>query len=88
MSYPIIDLVRVFVLRIINGKSPFVADKNHIHHLINKKIKSHLYTTITISSATLILMLFIQLAFLFYKSKYLKNKLIILHAFLPNGEVK
>ena len=63
LSYPIIDLVRVFVLRIINGKSPFVADKNHIHHLINKKIKSHLYTTITISSATLILMLFIQLAF-------------------------
>ena len=63
LSYPIIDLVRVFVLRIINGKSPFVADKNHIHHLINKKTNSHIYTTITISAATLILMLFIQLAF-------------------------
>lgn len=62
LSYPIIDLLRVFVLRIKNGKSPFIADKNHIHHLINKKTKSHIYTTLIISSATLILMIFIQLA--------------------------
>ena len=31
--------------------------------IFNKKTKSHIYTTITISAATLILMLFIQLAF-------------------------
>ena len=35
--YPLADLLRVFVLRIKSGKSPFIADKNHIHHLINKK---------------------------------------------------
>jgi len=29
---PILDTLRVFFIRIINGKSPFVADKNHLHH--------------------------------------------------------
>jgi hypothetical protein len=29
---PILDTARVFVLRIMAGKSPFIPDKNHIHH--------------------------------------------------------
>ena len=29
---PVIDTTRVFFLRISQGKSPFSADKNHIHH--------------------------------------------------------
>ncbi len=29
---PIIDTTRVFFIRISQGKSPFTADKNHIHH--------------------------------------------------------
>jgi UDP-GlcNAc:undecaprenyl-phosphate GlcNAc-1-phosphate transferase len=29
---PILDTARVFVLRILAGKSPFTPDKNHIHH--------------------------------------------------------
>lgn len=29
---PILDTIRVFMLRIIAGVSPFSADKNHIHH--------------------------------------------------------
>ena len=32
LSYPILDTVRVFVLRIRDGRSPFSADRNHIHH--------------------------------------------------------
>ena len=32
MCYPLIDVLRVFVLRLVKGKSPFTADKNHIHH--------------------------------------------------------
>ena len=34
--YPLIDLLRVFILRIKKGKSPFEADQNHIHHLFLK----------------------------------------------------
>lgn len=29
---PIVDTLRVFTLRILSGKSPFVADRNHTHH--------------------------------------------------------
>ncbi|NNC60943.1 MAG: undecaprenyl/decaprenyl-phosphate alpha-N-acetylglucosaminyl 1-phosphate transferase, partial [Eudoraea sp.] len=32
LSYPIMDTLRVFVLRIRDGRSPFSADRNHIHH--------------------------------------------------------
>ena len=32
LLYPMLDLLRVFMLRIIKGKSPFIADNNHIHH--------------------------------------------------------
>jgi len=41
LFYPIIDLVRLFFFRIIRDKSPFVADKNHIHHILLKKYKKN-----------------------------------------------
>ena len=34
LSYPVIDTLRVFFRRIISGVSPFVADRNHIHHIL------------------------------------------------------
>ena len=34
LAYPVIDTLRVFVRRISNGKSPFSADRNHIHHAL------------------------------------------------------
>ena len=37
--YPLVDLLRVFILRIKDGNSPFVADQNHIHHLLSVKKK-------------------------------------------------
>ncbi|HEY5511704.1 MAG TPA: MraY family glycosyltransferase [Prolixibacteraceae bacterium] len=32
MIYPLMDTLRVFVIRIVQRKSPFNADKNHTHH--------------------------------------------------------
>jgi len=32
LAVPIIDTIQVSLLRIRRGKSPFVADKNHLHH--------------------------------------------------------
>lgn len=32
LSYPMMDTLRVFTIRIRAGRSPFSADKNHIHH--------------------------------------------------------
>ncbi|HEX5651890.1 MAG TPA: MraY family glycosyltransferase, partial [Chitinophagaceae bacterium] len=41
---PVFDTVRVFGTRIWNGKSPFVADKTHIHHLLTNNGFSHAFT--------------------------------------------
>jgi UDP-N-acetylmuramyl pentapeptide phosphotransferase/UDP-N-acetylglucosamine-1-phosphate transferase len=38
---PLIDTLRVFVVRILNKKSPFYSDVNHIHHLLLRKGLSH-----------------------------------------------
>lgn len=32
LGYPLIDTIRVFIIRIFKGRSPFSADRNHIHH--------------------------------------------------------
>ena len=48
-------------LRIINGKSPFEADKNHIHHILLKKNHSHFITTISIITFTVIVLFLLQL---------------------------
>ena len=31
---PLYDITRVFLIRILNGSSPFRADRNHMHHLM------------------------------------------------------
>ncbi len=40
---PVFDTIRVFSVRIWNGKSPFVADKTHIHHLLTNQGFSHAF---------------------------------------------
>lgn len=40
---PVFDTLRVFGTRIWNGRSPFSADKTHIHHLITNKGFSHAF---------------------------------------------
>ncbi len=36
MALPGIDMFRLFIIRIYNGKNPFSPDMNHIHHLISR----------------------------------------------------
>ena len=58
LLYPLIDLLRVFIIRIRTGNSPFIADNNHFHHKLNKKLKGqHLTTLIYIQIITLIVFL-------------------------------
>ena len=40
---PVFDTIRVFAARIWKGKSPFVADKTHIHHLLTNQGFSHVF---------------------------------------------
>jgi UDP-GlcNAc:undecaprenyl-phosphate GlcNAc-1-phosphate transferase len=46
---PIFDTLRVFVLRISTGVSPFNADRNHIHHRMLKLGFNHLQTTLILA---------------------------------------
>tara|TARA_B100000902_G_scaffold314235_1_gene304929 strand:- start:6588 stop:7499 length:912 start_codon:yes stop_codon:yes gene_type:complete len=47
--YPIFDLVRVVIIRLRNRKSPFIADKNHLHHFVEKKLNNHFLSSITLT---------------------------------------
>ena len=42
---PVVDTVRVFMLRVLRGRSPFLADSNHLHHRFLNLGFSHMQTT-------------------------------------------
>jgi UDP-GlcNAc:undecaprenyl-phosphate/decaprenyl-phosphate GlcNAc-1-phosphate transferase len=44
---PLLDTLRVFSVRIINGKSPFTPDRNHVHHLLLERGLGHAAVTFT-----------------------------------------
>lgn len=46
---PIFDTLRVFTIRIASGKSPFSADRNHIHHRILTLGFTHIQTTLILA---------------------------------------
>ena len=43
---PIVDTLYVFTIRILRGRSPFTADKNHLHHQFLKLGYNHIKTSI------------------------------------------
>jgi len=59
---PGLDMLRLFLNRFINGKSPFLPDKNHLHHLLLKK--SDQFTVSFIITMLTIIPYFIYLLFL------------------------
>ena len=44
LCYPLIDTLRIFTLRVMQGNSPFAADKNHIHHRLLRHGLNHVKT--------------------------------------------
>ncbi len=64
--FPLFDTLRVFILRVRQGKSPFVADKQHIHHYLLRLGYSHEKVTLIITgifAAIIILVLFLSRIF-------------------------
>lgn len=51
---PLFDVVRVVSHRLRNGKSPFLPDKNHIHHKLMDLGLSHFYILLTLFSLTVV----------------------------------
>ncbi len=45
---PLLDVLRVFIIRLTKGVSPFAPDRNHVHHLLLNKGFSHTKVTMTL----------------------------------------
>jgi len=59
---PLIDTIRVFLIRLYHGKSPFSPDQNHLHHILLKRGYSHIKITIILGTCSLLLILFAIIA--------------------------
>lgn len=57
LSFPILDTGRVFFIRIVQRRSPFSADRNHIHHKLIDKGMSHKEATVFICSLNILLVI-------------------------------
>jgi len=57
LIYPLADTLRVFTIRILQFKSPFTADKNHLHHRLLTLGFSHQKATYTIIVMNLLFIL-------------------------------
>jgi UDP-N-acetylmuramyl pentapeptide phosphotransferase/UDP-N-acetylglucosamine-1-phosphate transferase len=56
---PIFDTLRVFTLRILKGKSPFTADRNHVHHRLLELGLNHLQATILLVGINIIFLVLV-----------------------------
>jgi len=55
ISFPLLDTIRVFCIRIAKGKSPFRPDRNHLHHHLTNLKLSHLESTLLVVVYTIII---------------------------------
>jgi UDP-N-acetylmuramyl pentapeptide phosphotransferase/UDP-N-acetylglucosamine-1-phosphate transferase len=69
---PLIDTSRVFLLRVWNGKSPLLADRNHIHHRFIDAGYSDTNTTLILLSVQLgLILIALSTSHLSYFSSFL-----------------
>lgn len=54
MFYPVFDLLRLFIVRLKNNRSPLIGDRNHIHHYLLNKF--HLNYKVQLFLTTLVLL--------------------------------
>jgi UDP-GlcNAc:undecaprenyl-phosphate GlcNAc-1-phosphate transferase len=60
---PIFDTTRVIFVRLLQGKSPFEADKNHLHHVLIKRGFSHRRSSFILACSNfLIILMYIVLS--------------------------
>ena len=51
---PVLDTLRIIVIRLSNGQKPWVADRNHMHHLLLDKGLTHKQATFCLGSLQVI----------------------------------
>ena len=64
LFYPLADLLRVFIIRVKNQKSPFHPDQNHFHHFVIFKITSNqklaVFTILLLELTVVFIMYYLQ----------------------------
>ena len=61
--YPLVDLLRVFIIRVKNGSSPFTPDKNHIHHFLLNTLKNQALVVFSLIFLEILLIVFVIMIF-------------------------
>lgn len=51
---PLMDVLRVFCIRLSKGRSPFSPDRNHIHHLLLNRGFNHSQVTLTLLAVSVV----------------------------------
>ena len=77
MIIPLFDLLRVSFVRIMHRKSPFNADRIHIHHKLLELGMTHLQATLTLSMVNVFFIVFI-LGFQRYNITYLMLAIVFI----------
>lgn len=73
---PLFDTIRIIGVRLINKKSPFGSDHNHIHHILIKLGLSHLKASLFLSSLNL------GIAILFFYLSTIFNSLVMVGLYI------
>jgi UDP-GlcNAc:undecaprenyl-phosphate/decaprenyl-phosphate GlcNAc-1-phosphate transferase len=78
---PLVDTMRIVILRLLKGQSPFKPDKSHVHHAIMRLGKTHSQTTIILGITQLC---FITIAVLCrgFSDRYMLVAVIVLSIIL------
>jgi UDP-GlcNAc:undecaprenyl-phosphate/decaprenyl-phosphate GlcNAc-1-phosphate transferase len=56
---PVFDTIRVFSIRIFNGNSPFIPDKNHVHHRLLAMGFNQITTVLTLALVNILVIMFV-----------------------------
>ena len=73
INIPVLDTLRVMLVRVLKRKSPFAADRNHIHHIFIDKGFTHLKT-----SLLLCMINFLNLAIIFFLEPFFNSVVLTL----------
>lgn len=57
LAYPLVDTLRVFILRAARGISPFHPDRNHLHHRLMMQFGTHAKTVLSVYIYSIVMIL-------------------------------
>ena len=82
LAVPVFDTLRVMIVRVVKGGSPFHPDKTHLHHLFIDMNFSHLFTSGVIVMVNVLIVALLLVGWILGLSVDVQTYLVILCSFL------